>query len=427
MPQIGKPSGIFYGWWIVLVCFTCAMISGIISYGFTAFFNPIVLEFGWSYVAVSLAASLRGAETGILSPVLGFLVDRWSTKWILFAGSLMLVSGLIFLSLVNSLAQFYGAWFVIAMGTSCCSTSVVNPVISRWFRRNLGKAMGILAAGYAISGLFVPVIYYLIESFGWREALVIMGVGFLIICVPLTFIIKDKPEPYGYRPDGDAELPIFKKPEVKKPEPKTIPSEVNVSTGQALKSRTFWHLTVALTFQCVVFVAVVNHIMPYLKTVNIDGSTASFFAGAIPVLSIFGRLGAGWLSDKFSSRQVTISSFIVLCLGTLLFDYVRGNSLWLLIITVIIFSVSIGSITTLRGVLTIEYFGRNRFASIYGILIGITSLGAMLGPYLAGWTFDMWQNYHYAWIIFTVINIISLALMITIPRIQVKQTAEAWR
>ena len=281
MPQKGKSPKIFYGWWIVFVCFICAMTTGIVGYGFTAFFNPIIQEFGWSYAVVSLAASLRGAETGLLSPVLGFLVDRWSTKWILFIGTIATGLGLILLSLVSSLAQFFGAWVVIALGTSCCSSSVVNPAINHWFRRNLGKAMGILTTGFALSGLFIPGIYNLIESFGWRETLTIIGAGFFVFCVPLTFIIKDKPEPYGYLPDGDTEPLNANMPDTKNDKSKNNFVEVNISTGQALKSRTFWHLTLVLTLQAVVYLAVVNHIMPYLKTVNIDGYTASFFAGAI--------------------------------------------------------------------------------------------------------------------------------------------------
>jgi sugar phosphate permease len=424
VPQKGKPPIIFYGWWIVASCFTIgAIAAGVVSFGFTVFFNPIVQEFGWSYTAVSFAASLRGFETGLMAPALGFLVDRWGSKWILFAGVLFIGLGLIFLSQVSSLAQFYGIFVVIALGTSCCGPNVANPVINHWFRRNLGKAMGMLTAGVAIGGLLVPVIYKLIESYGWRESLVILGIGLVVTCIPLTFIIKNTPEQYGYQQDGDTGQLGSKASDIKNPKLKIIPVEVNIGVSQALKSRTFWHLTSALTLQMIVILAVTTHIMPYLKTVNIDGSTASFFAGAIPIISIFGRLGAGWLSDKFNRKQVAISFFVMVCIGTLLFDYVRDVNLWLLVLAVILFSVSFGSFMTLRAVLTIEYFGKSRFATIYGFIIGIISLGSMLGPVLAGWTFDVWKSYHYSWIIFTGVNVASLVLMATTPKVRVKETA----
>jgi MFS family permease len=423
MQQKRKPLKIFYGWWIVTACFICAMFTGVVGYGFTAFFNPFIQEFSWSYAAVSLGASLRGAETGIISPILGFLVDRWSSKWLLFGGAILTGLGLIFLSMVSSLAQFYAAWFVIGMGTSCCGPVVVNPAINNWFRRNLGKATGILAAGFAMSGVLVPVVYKLIEWFGWREALVILGVSSIVICVPLTFILKQKPEQYGYTQDGDPTSPDSSTFGIKNSEPKVVPAEENIGVSQALKSRTFWQVTLAFTFQSVVIISVVSHIMPYLNTVHIEGSTASFIAGAIPVLSIIGRLGVGWLSDKFHRKQVTIVSFIIFFIGTLLFDYVKDVTMWLLILSVILFSFGYGSALTMRAILIREYFGTSRFASIFGILIGMQSLGAMVGPFLAGWTFDIWKSYHYAWIMFTGLNLAAVAMLLTIPKNRPKTQA----
>jgi MFS family permease len=418
----GSPK-VFYGWWIVASCFICATATGVVGYGFTAFFDSFVQEFGWSYAAVSLGASLRGAETGLVSPVLGFLVERWGSKWILLAGSILTGLGLILLSRISSLAQFYGAWFVIALGVSACGPAVVNPAITHWFTRNLGKATGILAAGFAISGLLVPVIYKLIEQYGWREALVIMAIVSMAICIPLTFTVRHKPEPFGLFPDGVPPPSDSKVVDINNSRLSVSQVETSVGIGQALKSRTFWHLTMAFTFQSIVLIAVISHIMPYLKTVKIDGSTASFFAGAIPILSIAGRLGAGWISDRMGRKQVAVYSFILVLIGTLLFDYVRDTAMWALILAVTIFSLSYGSALTLRAVMAREYFGKSKFASIFGILMGVQSFGAMLGPFLAGWTFDIWGTYHYAWIILTAINLAAVVFLATTPRIVSRQVA----
>jgi MFS family permease len=122
---------IFYGWWIVTACFSIAILSGgIVIYGFTAFFDPIIAEFGWSYAAVSLAISLRGAETGLMSPILGFFVDRWGARWILFSGSIFAGLGLILLSRIHTLAQFYGAFIVVAISTSCSGAGESPPLLS---------------------------------------------------------------------------------------------------------------------------------------------------------------------------------------------------------------------------------------------------------------------------------------------------------
>jgi sugar phosphate permease len=417
-----SPSKIFYGWWIVAACFVCAMSSGVVGYSFTAFFDSFVQEFGWSYAVISMAASLRGAETGLISPISGFLVDRWGSRWILFAGIIITGLGLIFLSLISTLVHYYIAFFVIAIGTSCCGPTVVNPVINHWFRRNLGKATGMLIAGFAASGLLVPIIYKLIESYGWREALILTGIASTVICIPLTFIVKQKPEPYGYMPDGDNGLTIQKESNNKNVKVKDFPIEEDTGVSRALKSQTFWYFTMAYTLQSLVLLAVISHIMPYLNTVNISSSTASFFAGAIPILSIVGRLVAGWLGDSFSIKRVTLVSFTLLFVGTLLFDYVNDLTFWILILAIILFSIGYGSSLTLRTLLLREYFGRSRFATIFGLLIGIQSLGAMLGPVIAGWTYDIWESYHYAWIILTGLSAISLILLAITPKIRTKET-----
>jgi sugar phosphate permease len=423
VPQTKKAPKIFYGWWIVAACFViCVTSGGLAVYGFTAYFDPIIAEFGWSYAAVSLAASLRGAETGLLAPVLGFMVDRWGSKWILFAGSILTGIGLILVSLVTSLAQFYGAFVLVALATSFCGVGVINPAINHWFNRNLGKATGILSAGFALGGLLVPVVFKLIDAYGWRESLVISGIGSLIISIPLTFVIKHKPEPYGYTPDGDPVPAVPKTPDTTIHGLDRVEPEVNIGVTQAIKSRTFWHLTLAFTLQYAVVAAVLAHIMPFLNTINIDRQTASFFAGAIPVISVSGRLAAGWLTDKLSRKQVGVISFIVVTIGTFLFNYVTGSTLWLLVMAVILFSVGYGSANTLRVVMTREYFGRGRFATIFGFLMGVLALGAMLGPVLAGLMFDLWKSYSFAWLLFTVFNAASVVFLATTPKVSLKKT-----
>jgi MFS transporter, OFA family, oxalate/formate antiporter len=424
VPQMKKTPKIFYGWWIVAACFViCVSSGGVVVYGFTAFFNPIIQEFGWSYAAVSFAASLRGVETGLLAPVLGFFVDRWGSKWILFAGSILTGVGLILLGQVNSLAQFYGTFVIVALATSLCGVGVVNPVINHWFRRDLGKATGILSAGFALGGILVPLVFWLIDSFGWRNALVITGIGCLIICIPMALIVRHKPEPYGYGPDGDPLPPLSATFKTTNTRINYTQVEESMGVSQALKSRTFWHLTLSFTLQYLVVSAVIAHIMPYLNTVNINRSTASFFAGAIPIISIFGRLAAGWLSDKYTRKKVALASYVIVFIGTLLFDFVSNNTVWLLFLAVILFSTGYGSVNTLRVVMPRESFGKGRFATIFGFLMGILAFGSMLGPLSAGWIFDVWKSYHYAWLLFTLINVVALILLATTPQVNPRKTA----
>jgi MFS transporter, OFA family, oxalate/formate antiporter len=414
-------SKIYYGWWIVAAAFSIGFYNaGIVIFGFTAFFDPIVNEFGWSYAQVSLAASLRGAETGLVSPILGFFVERWGSRWIFFMSGIFIGLGLILLSQIHSLGGFYGGFAFIAVGVSACSPAVANPIAIHWFRNRLGMAMGILSSASAAGGLMLPIIIKLIDAFGWRQAVFILGIGAILIGIPLSMVIRHKPEQYGYSPDG---VPVSKSDANKKQNIRPSAPEPEIGTKQALKSRTFWFLIMGFTFQYVTISAVLAHIMPFLNTVNFSRSTASFFAASIPLISVAGRLASGWISDKMDWKKVVIVSYIVISIGTLLFNYVSISKLWVLVLAIILFSLSYGSNTTLRAISLRNYFGKSRFATIFGFFLGILSLGAILGPFVAGWIYDTWNSYQYAWIFFTAINVVGLILMIVTPQIRTKAPA----
>lgn len=115
-------GGVFYGWWIVLVCAVMHLYTGgTYTYGFTAFFNPIVEEFGWKYAIVSLASTLRGFEFGIMAPIVGVFTDKWGPRPMLLCGIAMFGLGLFLLGNIHSLSSFYVAAAVVGLGASLVS------------------------------------------------------------------------------------------------------------------------------------------------------------------------------------------------------------------------------------------------------------------------------------------------------------------
>ena len=204
-----KPSKIFYGWWVVGACFLIWLfIGGFVTFGFTAFFEPIANEFSWSYTQISFAASLRGMETGILSPLLGLVVDRWGPRRLMFGGIVVIGIGLTLLSYTTSLGMFYGAFALVAIGiSSSASPTVTTTAVANWFRRKSGIAIGVMTCGFALGGLMVPVIVRLIDIVGWKSAIFVLGLIIVLIGLPLSLLVRHKPEQYGYLPDGDRHMP----------------------------------------------------------------------------------------------------------------------------------------------------------------------------------------------------------------------------
>jgi len=402
---------IFYGWWIVLACSLIAFyVGGVIFYGFTAFFEPIREEFGWSYTQISFAASLRGLEMGIFAPLVGFLVDRFGSRNLIFWGTITIGFGLILLSRTQSLAMFYGSFLLIAFGAGGCAMVVTMSTVANWFHRKVGLALGVMASGFGASGLMVPFIVQLIVVSGWRTTLIILGLGMLILGIPLSFVIRNRPEQYGYLPDGIS--PSDRMSHLENQD--TGVKEVEIGFKEALKKKSFLYLIIVEAIRMMIVATVIIHIMPYLSSLGLPRITAGLVAGAIPLFSIIGRFGFGWLGDVFDKRYVMAWTFCIISLGMLAFCYVQV--IWVVFVFLLLFSPGYGGSIVLRGAILREYFGRNSFGKMIGITMGSASIGGIIGPTVAGWAFDTFESYHFVWLVFCGLSGLAIHLVLKIKR-----------
>ena len=410
-----NPFKIFYGWWIVVASFLIALyIGGAVFYGFTAFFEPIVNEMGWSYTQLSIAASLRGLEMGILSPIVGILADRWGPRKLIFGGVLVTVASLLLLSSTTSLIMFYVSFVLLAIGVSACTVTVLLTAVANWFRRKMGIASGIAICGFGFSGLLIPVIVRLIEVYDWRTALNILALGMIVLVLPLSFVFRHRPEQYGYLPDGlkqdttaylaDSSL--------------SQSLDVELRAKQALKNGAFWRIVLARMYHMMTMMAIITHVMPYLSSISISRATSSLVATAIPLMSIIGRLSFGWFGDKFSKRSVAATSFVMMGCGLFCFAYASNTGLWLLVPFLVLLGIGYGGTNAILPALGREYFGRTNFGSIYGLMEGIGAIGAIIGPTLAGWAYDSLGSYQIVWFLLAGLAVFAMVSVLTITPVR---------
>ena len=382
---------IFYGWWIVLACFFIGLyVGGTIFYGFTAFFEPIRREFGWTYTQISLAASLRGLEMGIFAPFVGFLADRFESRKLILWGTILVGLGLILLSLTQSLAMFYGSFLIIAFGAGGCASVVTMTLVANWFHRKVGVALGVMMSGVGVGGLMLPLIVRLIDVSGWRTIFIVLGLGMWILGIPLSFVIRNRPEQYGYLPDGEETGNPLPEIEIRN-------KGLEIGLRQALRMRSFWYLNSIELIRMMTVMAVITHVMPYLSSLGIPRSTGGLIAGAIPLFSIIGRFGFGWLGDVIDKRYALALSFCLMSLGLLVFCCVQV--IWVACVFLLLFSPGYGGGMVLRGAILREYFGRDSFGKILGITMGCAATGGIIGPTLAGWVFDTLGSYNLVWLV----------------------------
>jgi len=388
---------VYYGWWIVLSCFLMNLyVGGIVFFSFTAFFEPIQREFGWSYGQVSLASSLRGLEMGVFAPIVGFLVDRFGSRKLLFGGSIVIGLGLLTLSLTRSLAMFYMSFLLIALGAGGCTSVVTMTAVANWFQNNIGLALGITASGFGASGLIIPIIVGLIDRFGWRLTLIILGLGMWAIGAPLSALIRDR----HHSPQEENGRGEFQD------------SIAEVSPREAMKSKPFLLLNAAETVRMMAVTAVVVHLMPYLGSVGFQRSTGGVVAASLPLVSILGRFGFGWLADRFDKRYVLAFTFFIMSAGLAAFSIVRNPGMTVLFL--LLFSPGFGGSMVIRGAILREYFGMASFGKLIGIVLGSASIGGIVGPTLAGYAFDHVGTYTVVWLSLSMICALAVVLVLWI-------------
>jgi MFS family permease len=297
------------------------------------------------------------------------------------------------LGFTQSLAWFYTAFIVMSIGVSGLGQAVVTTVVANWFRRKMGRALGWVIAGYGAGGAFVPLVVWLVGDLGWRYSIFILGGVTVLLLIPLSLLLRAKPEPYGLAPDG---LALVKPAEATGGNTPAALDAPDATIRQAVSSVSFWLLGLAFLVQFMALNCVTVFSVPYLNSVGLDPAMAAVIAMCIPFVSVAGRLGVGWLNDALGSRRVLAA--LMLLQGAGILFYLWGRELWQFVVFIILYSPASGAAFTLRPVVIRELYGRSRIGTLQGLMIAVAQLGAMAGPLWVGWLRDTEGGYATAWL-----------------------------
>ena len=414
MPDIARGLGeqyMFYGWWVVIACFIMAFyVAASVFWGFTAFFEPLVAEFKWSHAELSFAASLRGLEMGIMAPFVGYLADRYSLRLLLTSGVFCVGLGLLILSQTSDLITFYAAILLLAFGAGGCTSLVHMSLMANWFKRRLGLALGIMGSGFGASGLGIPFIVSWVDTYGWRDTLIGLGLGMWIICLPLCLVVRDRPQDMGLKPDGGSRDP---KPATDDGQDSCSDEELSAcqpgSFMESCLSGAFVALFITETIRSLVISGVSLHIMPYLSTVGMDRHTAGLIASGLPLVSVLGRFFFGYLGDNYDKRWIMSIALFMVALGLVVQYYLNGVGLALLFLA--LFAPGLGGGMVLRASVLGECFQLSHFGRLLGLIMAAAAVGGIVGPILTGWYYDTYGDYRLLWLIFSGMIVLSVGLV----------------
>jgi len=377
--------GLFYGWWVLLASMSVQVItSGFTVQSFGAYIAVMKEEFGWSTTALSVAFALQQALGGFLGPGIGWLIGRFGTRYVIRTGIIIFAIGVMFLSTINSLTELYLCVMVIAVGASLAGFLPLNTVAVQWFERRRSMALALMQTGISLGGLIVPIVAWALANYGWRPTSVATSLIALVVGLPLTFVIGNKPEDYGLEPDG---APAEEAEAIA-----AAATTRDYTAKEALKTSAFWIISFGHALALMVVFAVLAHMVIFLKEdLNFSLQLAGGLVALMTSMSLIGQLLGGFLGDRFNKRYIAIGAMFGHASGLLMLAY-GGSLLW-----VIAFSVVHGLAWGLRGpimqAMRADYFGRTYFGQIMGFSSPIVTLGIMSGPLIAGTFADLFGSY----------------------------------
>jgi sugar phosphate permease len=381
---------VFYGWWIVGVGFVLEFLIGALM--FHAYGAYVVLlreEFGWSKTMLSAAFAMARAESGILGPVQGWLTDRFGPRVLIRAGVIIFGLGFMLFSQITGPVAFFLTFFMIALGSSLGGFLPIGVAIVTWFRRHRALALSLSASGMAIGGLLTPLVALALRGMGWRWTAFASGVLVLIVGLPLAQLVRHRPEPYGWLPDGD----IPRRPTADTAEPAlAIRTERNFTARQALATRAFWYIAIGHGAALLVVSAVLVHMVVHVtERLGYSLQQASAVVALMTVTQAVSQIGGGWLGDRFSKRRIAAGCMLGHALALVVLAL--ATAFWMVLVFAVLHGVAWGLRGPLMSAMRADYFGSLSFGTITGVSSMIVMIGMMAGPLVAGILADHTGSY----------------------------------
>jgi MFS family permease len=389
--------GVFHGWKLVGAMAVILFFTGGGGlYVFPVFIGSFQREFGWSMTQISSGAALFAIVMGLSNPLVGTSFARFGARrTMLVAGALTALVSLCYAGLRN-LSMLYAIMLVSGFAVAGTTILPAQTLVTNWFDRFRGKAMGYTMLGIGAGGFLLPPLNeWLIRLLGWRLTWVVSGAVCLLVVIPLIAVyVRTWPSEVGLLPDGarrDAATSAD-----------AAPAVAGLTVTQALATSTFWLLVGIFLLQLIGVSALNFHFVPFAtQEAGFASQEAACYYGLAVGFSIVGRLGFGWLADRWHPGRLMVLALVLLALGPavieLLFVRLALRKASLLALYAVPFGIGIGANAVVMPVLVGRCFGELHFGKIMGVLMSGFAVGIIVGIPVAGWIFD--ETGSYEWVL----------------------------
>jgi OFA family oxalate/formate antiporter-like MFS transporter len=426
MDSLSKKPRVPYSYWVLGFAFICAFVySGCGLGAFSLFVSSLQREFGWDRGEVMAGFTFFYVLVGIMAPLVGGLIDRYGVKGIISAGSFLVGVAFVLLSLIGKLWQFYGAYALIGIGMAGISHVSTSTLVSNWFKKRPGTAIGIMATGMGAGILVISFLYgtYMIPHLGWRKSYLSMAI-FTCVLIPLALLVLRK-NPADMEPHTDGNIVSGSKT-VTKP---FHPSINGLSARVALGTSTFWLLGTIFFINGFVSVGVIQNQVPHLQDIGFSLAKASIVLMGSGFANTFGKFIFGWLCDQIHAKYACVICFVLLAAATLMLMNIKvTSSLTVLWVYAIVLGLGCGGYLPTLSMLVNINFGLSSYGAIFGMVVLILNTGAAVGPFFAGYLYSTTDSYYGAFIVFLVLNAIAIPLLLSLrpPRLSNREPTKSY-
>jgi MFS family permease len=396
---------IFYGWVIVLTSAIGLMLgyAPVFVYSFSVFIKSLAQDFHTTRTNISFAFTLAALMQSVGAPLIGRLVDRFGARKILVPSTVAFGLALIsFKYFSTSIWHLYAFFIVIGFVGTGAAPVPYGIVVSRWFDKRRGLALGLMMFGISLGAILLPPIAQrMILLFGWRTAYAMIGLVVLAISVPVVAIfLKDSPESVGLLPDGIPRSNL---------QSQDLTNEQGVTCSVARKQPAFWLLASTFFLVGASVHACVIHLVPMLTDHGIAVERAALASSLLGVALLIGRVFAGYFLDRFFGPYVAMVLFSGVTIGIALLLTGAGGPLTL--VAAFLVGLGMGAEADIIAYLASRYFGLRSFGEIYGYLFATFTLAGALGPVLMGIGFDRMGSYRAPLLLFLAATLAAIALL----------------
>ncbi len=426
-PAVAATGRIYHGWVIVCVCLVVMTLAAPLLASFSIFYVAIMKDLNWSREETAIAVAVFLVVTGLMGPLAGGLMDKYKARWVMPIGTVITALALIWMSRMTTKWEFYLAYGVLAAGgASLIHLVPFTAIVSNWFMRHRGLAIGAVTAGQGLGQAAIPLVQYLIDHIGWRGAYLAIGLSIFVIPTALILLfLYSRPEEKGLSL-ADERLPWEDRQQRQK-SGEYRPAEAegqgfvivdkewadaDWTVARAIRTSRFWMLTILITLFGAGYMMVNVQLVAYLEDKGYSSMLAASAVGLQGFVYIFGRFMGGALSDRIGrEKAVSLSAAIFVLFLVLL--YAAGVVASPLLVYLAVTLYGIGGAMPLPALMaaTGDIFQGKHLGAIIGVIMLGGFVGGGLGAWLGGKLFDLTHSYNSQFILTVLVTLASAALI----------------